>query len=435
MSFLDEPVHSLFHNSYAALAGEGSPFVLGNADDCYWSITGLNFASLNEITLYNGDPEVLESAIKRFQDAHLPHNVFLGGAGLVHAAALTAKGYTNRGVAPLMAYALDKDEDRHTLREGLEVKRVTTPEDLAICQTILADGYGSQREITDSVTAASLGNPASFRYYLLDGGVPVSTAHFIENEKFLGCFDVVTSPMHQRNGYGEELMRWAMAHHAAMGHELIVLQASKSGLALYEDLNFQVLQYLQAWQLEDVIRMRRFTHENLQLGEFSLRPLHVSDAPWCIPFYNDSEIQKYLPVPDDFGPKEFALLLERFTALQRNGAGINWVVERAGEPVAMMGCHTTDWKRQGTELGYAALPHTRGQGVVSAVLKELVPFLFNEYGFERVEVQAVVENVPSQRAAEKAGFVQEGMLRRRYLHKGVLHDDFVYARIKGDQAG
>jgi len=27
------------------------------------------------------------------------------------------------------------------------------------------------------------------------------------------------------------------------------------------------------------------------------------------------------------------------------------------------------------------------------------------------------------------------MLRQRYLHKGVLHDDFVYARIKGDQAG
>ena len=139
MSFLDEPVHSLFHNSYAALAGEGSPFVLGNADDCYWSITGLNFSSLNEITMYNGDPEVLESAIRRFQDAHLPHNVFLGGAGLVHAAALTAKGYINRGVAPLMAYALDPAEDRHTLREGLDVKRVTTPEDLAICQTILAD--------------------------------------------------------------------------------------------------------------------------------------------------------------------------------------------------------------------------------------------------------------------------------------------------------
>jgi ribosomal-protein-alanine N-acetyltransferase len=435
MSFLDEPVHSLFHNSFAALASEGSPFVMGNADDCYWSITGFDSASLNEITLYNGDPEVFESAIRRFQDAHLPHNVFLGGAGLVHAAALTAKGYANKGVAPLMAYALDPVEDHHTLREGLEVKRVTSEEDLAICQEILNDGFGAAAEITKSVTRASLGNPASFRYYLLDGGVPVSTAHFIANEKFLGCFEVVTSPMHQRHGYGEELMRWAMAHHAALGHELIVLQASKSGLALYEDLNFQVLQYLQAWQLEDVVRMRRFTHDHLQLGEFSLRPLHVSDAPWCIPFYNDPDIQKWMPVPDEYGPKEFAAQLEKFTALQRNGLGINWVVEREGEPVAMLGCHTTDWKRQATEIGYAVLPPSRGQGIVTALLGELVPFLFTEYGFVRIEVQAAVENTASRRSVEKAGFTHEGTLRQRYLHKGVLTDDAVYAKIREDSAG
>jgi [ribosomal protein S5]-alanine N-acetyltransferase len=139
-------------------------------------------------------------------------------------------------------------------------------------------------------------------------------------------------------------------------------------------------------------------------------------------------------VPKNFGEKEFTAMLARHGSALRNGAGINWVVEKDGAPVALAACHSTNWKLQATEIGFATIPAFRGQGIMSSVLAELAKFLVSEYGFERVEVQADVANVGSRRVAEKVGFTFEGHLRRRYLNGDELTDDAVYSIIKEDLA-
>ena len=334
-----------------------------------------------------------------------------------------------------MGYALDPEKEKHLLREGLEVKRVITQEDLTIIQKLAADGFEMPLELTERYTNGSLGIPDSFRYYLLDNGVPVSTSHFIRIGSFLGCWDVATPKEHQRKGYGDELMRWVFATHAAMGDDLVVLQASAAGQPLYRRLGYQFLEHIQSWHMESTERMRRFTHTELQLGDYKLRPTLESDKDLFIPYFNDPEVGKWMLTPFPFEEEDFIERLKRTEGLYRNGLGINWVIELDGVPQGGIACHHTDWEEKRTEIGYMAFPPSRGKGVIPTVLCSLVEFLFSEYGFERIEVRTDSRNESSRRAALKAGFTFEGELRRNFINKGEITDDAIFSIIPSDLAG
>ena len=428
-------VRKLFHGTIKVLEKDGSPFRSGEEDNCHWFTSGFEFPFFNQVSIYNGDPEVFEKALERFYEQGLVHAVFLGGGGLAHAEALKAKGYENKGAVPLMGYALDPQKDKHVLRDGLEVKRVLTEDDLAIIQQLASDGFEMSLELTERYTNGSLGIADSFRYYLLDNGVPVSTSHFIRIGTFLGCWDVATPKEHQRKGYGDELMRWVFATHAAMGDELVVLQASSAGQPLYRRLGYQFLEHIQGWHMEDTTRMRRFTHDELQFGEYKLRPAVESDMELMLPYFNDPDIAQWMLMPFPFEEKDFAEYLKRWRSTRANGLGINWVIELDGVAQGGIACHHTEWQYRRTEIGYMAFPPSRGKGVIPTVLRSLVEFLFEEYEFERIEVRTDTQNQSSRRAALKAGFSFEGELRRNFLNKGEVTDDAIFSIIQSDLAG
>ena len=340
-----------------------------------------------------------------------------------------------RGATPLMAYALNPAIDKYVIRAGLEVRRVESEEDLEIAQQLLATGFGLSMEIVQAYTEALFGSPYSFRYVLFDSGVPVSTTHFVRTGTFIGCFDVATPTEHQRKNYGDELMRWAFATHAELGDELVVLQASLAGQPLYRKRGFQFLEHVQSWYMEDTNRMKRFTHHELHFDPYTLRPLTETDSELLVGYLNDAGMSQWMGMPSPFEEKDFAELLARWRTAQKNGLGINWVIEEEGVPVGMIACHHTDWKFKRTEIGYMTFAPSRGRGIIPSVTRSVAELLFNEYQMERVEVRTDVHNEASRRAAEKAGFTHEGSLRRNFLNKGEVSDDAIFSMIKDDLAG
>ena len=64
-------------------------------------------------------------------------------------------------------------------------------------------------------------------------------------------------------------------------------------------------------------------------------------------------------------------------------------------------------------------------------MKLLVAWAFANTDFCRLEVIASVENVPSQRVAEKAGAVREGVLRSRIKVQDRMHDAVIYSFVRG----
>jgi RimJ/RimL family protein N-acetyltransferase len=83
-------------------------------------------------------------------------------------------------------------------------------------------------------------------------------------------------------------------------------------------------------------------------------------------------------------------------------------------------------------LGYWVRSSCTGRGVASSAARLAARYGLEHLGFQRVEILAAVGNLPSQRAAEKAGAVREGVLRKRLLVKGQPQDAVLYSLVAED---
>jgi GNAT superfamily N-acetyltransferase len=69
-------------------------------------------------------------------------------------------------------------------------------------------------------------------------GEPVSTASIVEGGGGMGVYNVATLPGRQRCGYGEAVMRHALALHPA---NRVILQSTPAGLRLYDRMGFRTV--------------------------------------------------------------------------------------------------------------------------------------------------------------------------------------------------
>jgi GNAT superfamily N-acetyltransferase len=71
---------------------------------------------------------------------------------------------------------------------------------------------------------------------------PVSTTAVVLGAGVLGVYNVATLPGHQRKGYGEAVMRYAVADaRRRLGTEWTILQSTPAGHHLYERMGFQTI--------------------------------------------------------------------------------------------------------------------------------------------------------------------------------------------------
>jgi RimJ/RimL family protein N-acetyltransferase len=83
-------------------------------------------------------------------------------------------------------------------------------------------------------------------------------------------------------------------------------------------------------------------------------------------------------------------------------------------------------------LSYWVRTSRTGQGIASAAARMVASFGFERLGLVRVEIVSAVENLASQRAAEKAGAVREGVLRNRLIVRDRIYDAVMFSLIPGD---
>jgi RimJ/RimL family protein N-acetyltransferase len=129
---------------------------------------------------------------------------------------------------------------------------------------------------------------------------------------------------------------------------------------------------------------------------------------------DDPEIARWLDtVPHPYTERDAAAFVSRVTQRWRDDSFWTFAVTDAedGRVLGAIGCGWTDEPAHVAELGYWTRADARGQGVAPRAVRLVSRWLFDEKGAERVQLRAEVENAPSQRVAEKAGFRREGVLR------------------------
>jgi aminoglycoside 6'-N-acetyltransferase len=83
-------------------------------------------------------------------------------------------------------------------------------------------------------------------------------------------------------------------------------------------------------------------------------------------------------------------------------------------------------------IGINLAPDHRGKGYGSEAQKLLAAYLFSVYPIMRVEASTDIENIPEQKALEKAGFRRDGVMRKAQWRAGGWHDIVVYSKLRGE---
>jgi RimJ/RimL family protein N-acetyltransferase len=151
-------------------------------------------------------------------------------------------------------------------------------------------------------------------------------------------------------------------------------------------------------------------------GVVTLRAFTAEDAADVVRACDDPETARWLPVPVPYTAEDGRQYVEEICPLGwADGSAANFAVVDAttGELLGDVGLKLHERDASGVgEVGYWTAPWARGRGVASRATVLASRWGLDELGLRRVELLADVDNTGSVRAAEKAGFVREGVARR-----------------------
>jgi len=167
----------------------------------------------------------------------------------------------------------------------------------------------------------------------------------------------------------------------------------------------------------------------LRDDDLELRPWTLDDVPAIVEACNDAEIQRWIPVIPRPYTEEDA---RAFVRGEVPGIGRQqFAITVGGRVVGSIGMGVND-SRTG-HIGYWCAREARGRGVTTRALRLLCGHALEDLQLERLELITDLDNLASQRVAEKLGFQREGVLRSHLLHPdGRRRDSVMFSLLPGE---
>ncbi len=172
----------------------------------------------------------------------------------------------------------------------------------------------------------------------------------------------------------------------------------------------------------------------LHTDRLLLRPLVPPDAPRLFEVFSDPRVMRHWSTPPWPSMDEAHEVLRRDAAALPAAEYLRLGIVRCADGHLLGTCALFDFHApsQRAEIGYALGPDVWGQGYVSEALAALLDFAFGELGLNRIEADIDPLNVASARSLQRLGFVQEGLLRERWIVADVVSDSALYGLLRRD---
>lgn len=166
-----------------------------------------------------------------------------------------------------------------------------------------------------------------------------------------------------------------------------------------------------------------------------LEPFTAAHLDDVVELVRDPDVLRFTripePTPADF-PRRW---LTRYENGRRDGSSEGFAaVDGDGRFLGLALAPHIDREGRELELGYIVAPGARGRGVATAMLRLLTEWAFAETGALRAFLVINVDNVASERVAERCGYVREGVMRSIHSKDGVRIDASLWSRLPSDPA-
>lgn len=158
-----------------------------------------------------------------------------------------------------------------------------------------------------------------------------------------------------------------------------------------------------------------------------LRPWHPDDARELFEAIADPEIARQLP--------PFVTEADARAHIAKTGGDNNRVAFAIvdSDDVVLGGVAAQLNRRMRTAwVSYWLVADARGQGLASRATVALASWLFSEADMHRLELGYRLNNPDSRKVADRAGFIQEGVMREELEYDGVRYDTALMSRLVTD---
>ena len=127
------------------------------------------------------------------------------------------------------------------------------------------------------------------------------------------------------------------------------------------------------------------------------------------------------PGVEPFAEADASAGFERNEAERLAGEAPSLAIVAAAQPERVWGgasMYDVDFDEERAAAGYWLAPEAGGRGAATRTLRLLAGWASGGLGVARLELMCSPDNIPSQRLAERCGFVREGLLRSRIRFRG-----------------
>ncbi len=167
---------------------------------------------------------------------------------------------------------------------------------------------------------------------------------------------------------------------------------------------------------------------------FRLRAWSLDDLPLIREASTDAYIPKITTVPADYTDEEGHAFLQRQRDRATAGEGYSFVIAEldTDRGVGAIGLWLRNIDAGRASIGYWVAPSARGRGAGQEALRAVREWAFRTLRIPRLELYVEPWNEASIRAAERAGFQREGLMRSWQTVGSERRDWFMYWALESD---
>ena len=146
----------------------------------------------------------------------------------------------------------------------------------------------------------------------------------------------------------------------------------------------------------------------LETERLRLRLIRTSDAEHIYRTWaSDPEVTRYLTWQTHESPEDTRKIVDIWVSEYEKEGTYRWGIERKSDGVLMGMIDVVNIRNGVPAIGYCLGRAFWNNGYMTEALKAVISELFTE-GYDAVFIEAVVENIGSNRVIEKAGFIFTG---------------------------